>query len=95
MKKKAKMITAVSALAITSLLISPLHKQLPQEPPVLDTSPISAFLELGRGNASHRQNAKPLLPTKAPKTAPRTHRRTTRPQKPILIRQPPLTARRF
>lgn len=41
MKKKAKIITAMSALAIISLLIVPLYNQSPQEPPVPDTSPVS------------------------------------------------------
>jgi hypothetical protein len=42
MKKKAKTITAVSALAIISLLIVPLHNQFPQEPPVFEVCPVSA-----------------------------------------------------
>lgn len=49
MKKKVKITAAVSA-AIISLLIILLHNQPPQEPPVPDTSPASASLELDRGN---------------------------------------------
>lgn len=46
-KKEAKAIAAVS-VAIICLLIVPLHNQSPQEPPVPDTSPVSASLRLGR-----------------------------------------------
>ncbi|OPX92250.1 MAG: hypothetical protein A4E52_00015 [Pelotomaculum sp. PtaB.Bin013] len=52
MKKKAKFITAVSALAIISLLIVPLCNQSPQEPPVPATSPVSASLWLDRDKTS-------------------------------------------
>lgn len=56
MKKKAKIITAVSALAIISLLIVPLHNQSPQEPPVPDTSPVSASLWLDRDKTPPTEN---------------------------------------
>ncbi|MDD3394470.1 MAG: hypothetical protein PHG19_07495 [Anaerotignum sp.] len=50
MKKKVKMITAVSALAIISLLIIPLHSQSPQEPPVPNICPVSAPSTSSRDN---------------------------------------------
>ncbi|WP_145997759.1 DUF6550 family protein [Marasmitruncus massiliensis] len=56
MKKKAKTITAVSALAIISLLIVPLHNQSPQEPPVSDTGPDSASLCLDRDKTPPAEN---------------------------------------
>lgn len=49
MKKKTKTIAAVS-VAIIFLLVIPLYNQPPQEPPVPDTSPVSAPIELDRGN---------------------------------------------
>lgn len=56
MKKKAKIITAVSALAIISLLIVPLHNQSPQEPPIPDTNPVSASLWLDRDKTPPTEN---------------------------------------
>ncbi len=48
MRKKAKIITTVSALAIISPLIIPPFNQATQDLPVPNTSPVSASLELGR-----------------------------------------------
>jgi len=56
MKKKAKIITAVSALAIISLLIAPLHNQSPQEPPIPHTDPDSASLWLDRDKTPPAEN---------------------------------------
>lgn len=56
MKKKAKTITVVSALAIISLLIVPLHNQSPQEPPVPHTCLVSASLWLDRGKTPPAEN---------------------------------------
>lgn len=56
MKKKAKIITAVSALAIISLLIVPLHNQSPQEPPVPDTDSDVASLWLDRDKTPPAEN---------------------------------------
>ncbi|MEG2619449.1 MAG: DUF6550 family protein [Oscillospiraceae bacterium] len=55
MKKKVKITTAV-LVAIISLLIIPLYNQQPREPPVPDTSPTSASVELDRGNTSPAEN---------------------------------------
>ncbi len=49
MKKKVK-ITAAVSVAIISLMLITLHNQPMQEPPIPDTSPVSAPLELGRDN---------------------------------------------
>lgn len=64
MKKKVKITAAVSA-AIISLLIILLHNQPPQEPPVPDTSPTSASLELGNGNTLPTEN-KAVVADKSP-----------------------------
>lgn len=66
MKKKVKITAAVSA-AIISLLIILLHNQPPQEPPVPDTSPASASLELDRGNTPPTGN-KAVVADESPET---------------------------
>lgn len=56
MKKKVKMITAVPALAIISLLIILVHSQPPQVPPSPDICPVLALTESSRDNTPSPQD---------------------------------------
>lgn len=56
MKKKVKITAAVSALAIISLMISPLRSQPPQEQPVTDVRPMSPSLTSSRDNTPPTEN---------------------------------------
>lgn len=60
MKSKAKITTAVSALAIISLLIIPLHNQATQEPPIPKVRPVSASFEGSRDNIPSTENKAPV-----------------------------------
>lgn len=92
MKKKTKIILTASTLAILSLMVTVQQLQPQTQPEPTDIPPCRALCRW-IGITPHPQKAKPLLRTEAPKSAPKTHHRTTPAQKPILSRRPQLTAR--